>query len=92
MVSQGANFLTDTGQKPKKTNIKLLLKHSYQTNIDWSQHLLVPFSKVRPGNFQEDLYPQAQQLAQQTLCLPLNQTVSPQDAVAIVELINKHAK
>ena len=84
-------FLPIQVKNPKKLH-KILLKHSYQTNIDWSQHLLVPFSKVRPGNFQEDLYPQAQQLAQQTLCLPLNQTVSPQDAVAIVELINKHAK
>ncbi len=78
-------------KSPKKLH-KILLKHGYQTNLDWSRHLLVPFSKARPLNFQEDLYPQAKQVSKHTLCLPLNQTVSPHGAVAIVELINKYAK
>ena len=78
-------------KNPKKL-AKKLLKHGFQVNLDWTGALLVPDSKVLPDSFKSDNYPGSQQINKHLLALPLNQTVSPNDAVKLVELINRYEK
>jgi len=71
---------------------KKLLKKGFQTNLDWTDSMLVPASQTLPPDYQESNYPSSKYVSKHTLCLPLNKTVKPSDAVKIVELINQYAK